>query len=72
VGTEILLPSEEVMVPKIVVVCESQIQISPTRLHNVTTQRGAVTNKGHESQVIETTDLTLRTELVCLYAGNKG
>jgi len=72
VGTEILLPSEEVTVPKIVVASESQIQISPTRLHNVTTQKGAVTNKGHESWVIETTDLILRTELVCLYGGNKG
>ena len=52
-GTEILLPSEEVTVPKIVVACESQIQISPTRLHSVTTERGAVINKGHESPVID-------------------
>jgi hypothetical protein len=82
VGTEILLLSE-VTVPKLVVACESEIQISPAKLHSVTTQKAAMTNtaheslviesysdKGHESPVMETNDLTLGNELVCLYAGN--
>lgn len=69
-GTKILLPSDKVTIPKILVACESHTDISPARLHNVTTEKAAVTNKGHESPVMETTDLTLGTKLVCLCAGN--
>ena len=42
----------------------------PCKTHYVTTQKAVMTNKGHESPVMQTTDLTLRTELVCLCAGN--
>jgi len=54
VGTEILLPSDEVTVPKILVACESRTDNSPARLHNVTIEKAAMTNKGHESPVMET------------------